>query len=65
MMLFGFLFLVIGFALPFLMVIHLVEPTLELNFFAYMASLLGVVVGLIGAVSFSRERQRKDDSDEH
>jgi len=58
----GFVLLVIGFALPFLMVLHLLESTLPLNFAAYFASFFGLLMGLIGIVTYAR-LQRRDRED--
>ncbi|MBX3000947.1 MAG: hypothetical protein KF893_20665 [Caldilineaceae bacterium] len=57
LMLIGFVFLAIGFALPFLMVIQLVEPGFLLVFLSYMASVGGLIMGVIGSALFVRERQ--------
>lgn len=43
---------VIGFVLPFLMVIQVVESTFFLNFVSYAASVVGMVLGMIGAVQY-------------
>ena len=40
----------VGFVLPLLMVIQLIESTFFLNFTAYSLSVIGLVVGLIGMV---------------
>jgi len=44
----GFIMMLLGVILPFLMVIKLLESTFFLNFFSYTLSLLGMVVGIIG-----------------
>jgi hypothetical protein len=61
MMLIGFVMLVIGFALPFLMVLHLLESTLFLGFVSYLTSFLGLIIGLIGVVMQGRSGRRNDD----
>jgi hypothetical protein len=59
----GFILLVIGFLLPFLMVLRLLEPTLLLNFIAYFASLFGLIIGVIGLVTYTQVRKKgKDES---
>lgn len=45
----GFIFMVTGIVLPFLMVIHVLESTFFLNFFSYGVSFSGLVLGSIGA----------------
>lgn len=45
----GFLLMVMGVALPFLMVIRVLESTFFLNFFSYGASISGLFLGSIGA----------------
>ncbi len=55
----GFALLVIGVVLPFLMVLNVIESTFFLNFFSYGASLVGLVLGLLGAMSLiARNRNR-------
>jgi hypothetical protein len=56
LMLIGFVLMVIGILLPLAMVLRIVEPTLELGFLAYGASILGLVLGVLGVVQFSRTR---------
>lgn len=48
----GLVLVVIGFVLPFLMVIQVVESTFFLNFVSYAASVVGMVLGMIGAVQY-------------
>ncbi len=59
LILIGLGLLVVGLILPFLMVLRVLEPTLLLNFLAYFASLIGLVLGLVGIVTYSR-LQRHD-----
>jgi len=61
LMVIGFVLLVIGFILPFLMVLRILEPALLLGFIAYLSSLLGLVLGVIGIVMFGgAHRHHKD-----
>lgn len=54
----GLVLLLIGFFLPFVMLLRILEPTLLLSFVAYLSSLAGLVLGLIGLALYSRaERQ--------
>jgi hypothetical protein len=64
LVLLGFVLLVIGFIVPFLMVLQLLESTLLLNFVAYLASFLGLIIGLIGIVTHTRlHRKDKDETE--
>jgi membrane associated rhomboid family serine protease len=60
----GFFLLVLGFILPFLMVLHLLESTLWLNFVAYLASFFGLLGGLVGVVMYGQaHRKNRDDTE--
>jgi hypothetical protein len=52
----GFILVVIGVALPFMMVIQVIESTFFLNFFAFTASLVGMFLGVIGVAYYVRNR---------
>jgi hypothetical protein len=51
---YGFLLVLTGFVLPFLMVMGEVKASLVLSFLSYGASIAGLFLGLIGAVWYSR-----------
>lgn len=53
----GGVLLAIGAALPLLMVIQVLPSTFPLNFLAYGSSVVGLVLGLIGAFSYMRRGQ--------
>ena len=56
----GFPLLVLGFVLPLLMVLQILPSTFFLNFFSYGASLLGLLLGMLGAMSIiARNRNRR------
>jgi hypothetical protein len=57
LMVLGFILLAIGFILPFVMVLRIVEPTMPLNFIAYFASFIGLVIGLVGIVTHVQSRK--------
>jgi len=57
----GFVLLLIGFILPFLMVLQILPSTLLLNFLAYLSSLFGLVIGIVGLVLYSQARKRGGD----
>ncbi len=51
--------MLLGFLLPLLMVIKVFESTLFLNFFSWIASVMGLFLGLIGAAQYALEDRRK------
>ena len=53
----GFVLLLVGVVLPFLMVLGLVESTLLLNFLAYGSSTTGLILGFIGVAQYTRGRR--------
>ena len=60
----GFLLVLTGAVLPFLMVMQMLESTFLLNFIAYGSSIAGLFLGMIGAVnlvSFQRHSRRDKD----
>ncbi|MBI5297584.1 MAG: hypothetical protein HY869_19055 [Chloroflexi bacterium] len=48
----------LGWLLPLLMVIHVLESTFFLNFFSWGASVTGLFLGLLGSAGFVRDRRR-------
>ena len=48
----GLILMLLGVVLPFMMVIHVLESTLFLNFFSWGASTGGLFLGLIGAATW-------------
>jgi membrane associated rhomboid family serine protease len=54
----GFLLSILGVALPFFMLIHIIPSTFFLNFFSFFASVGGLIMGLVGAATYVR-RHRK------
>jgi hypothetical protein len=54
----GFVLVVLGFVLPFLMVAKVIESTFFLNFFSYAASISGLLLGVIGSALYVRNRRR-------
>jgi hypothetical protein len=59
----GFVLVFLGFLLPLLMVIKVLESTMFLNFFSYIVSVLGIFLGLIGAAQMAVEAKRSRDRD--
>jgi len=58
LILIGFILVVSGVVFPFLMVIHVLESTFFLNFFSYTASLVGLILGIIGAAMSVRLKKK-------
>ena len=54
----GFVLLLLGVLLPLLMVLRLLPSTFFLNFFAYAVSFSGMILGMVGAVLYSRIHKR-------
>lgn len=59
LLLIGFLLLILGFVLPLLMVMQILPSTFFLNFFAFGASFLGLMLGIIGSIFFVSRNKRK------
>lgn len=58
MMLVGGALVLCGVIMPFLMVMRLIPTTFLLVFLAYAASMSGLILGLLGAALYARERRR-------
>ena len=56
----GFVLVVLGFVLPFLMVMRVLTSTFFLNFFSYGATMTGLILGFFGATMYAREHRRKN-----
>lgn len=54
---FGVTLMLLGIALPFLMVIQMLESTFLLNFFSWGASVAGLAFGTIGFAMWSRGKR--------
>ena len=54
----GFLLVLIGAAIPWLIVLHVLKSTFFLNFLAAGASVAGLVLGTIGAAFYVRLHRR-------
>lgn len=57
----GFVLVLLGFLLPLLIVIKLLESTFFLNFFSFIASTVGLFIGILGAAQFAIEIRRSRD----
>jgi hypothetical protein len=56
----GFVLILIGFLVPFLMVLQILESSLMLTFSAYGASVVGLVLSLYGVSHYSSSRSGDD-----
>ena len=56
----GFGCMLVGILLPFFMVMHWIESTFFLNFFAYGPQVLGLVFGMLGVGFYALGRRRKE-----
>lgn len=54
----GFVLVLLGVVLPFLMVMHVLEASFPLAFISYAASMGGLILGIIGAAMYVREGRR-------
>jgi hypothetical protein len=52
---------VLGFLLPFLMVLRMIPSTFALNFIAYGASFGGLILGIIGSALWVRSNRPRDE----
>lgn len=57
----GLCLLLLGALLPFLMVLRILEPSFTLSFLSYASSLVGLAVGLYGAIMLSLSKRQKED----
>lgn len=60
----GVVLMILGILLPLLMILHLLESTLLMNFIAYLASFGGLLVGLLGVVEYARTQRKNGSEDE-
>jgi hypothetical protein len=58
MVLIAFGMLLLGVALPLLMVMQVIPSTFFLNLVAYLCSFFGIILGFIGAVWMSKQNPR-------
>lgn len=60
----GFSLLLVGFILPTLMIMQILESTFLLNFLAYTASLVGLVLGMLGSLMIAIRRKKRPTDDQ-
>lgn len=56
----GFVLVLLGFVIPFLMMIRVIEPSFLVGFLSYGASVVGLFLGLIGAAWYTRMKRPKE-----
>jgi hypothetical protein len=56
----GFVLVLLGFVIPFLMMIRVIEPSFLVGFLSYGASVVGLFLGLIGAAWYTRTKRPKE-----
>jgi hypothetical protein len=61
----GFLFVLTGAVLPFLIVIGIVESTFLLNFIAFATSTIGIFLGVLGTATYVGQQRRRDKWRDH
>lgn len=54
-----------GAALPFLIIIGVLESTLFLNFVSYFASVIGLFLGFIGIAMYVGDARKEDDEHDY
>ena len=59
----GFFCVLIGAVLPFLIVLRILPSTFFLNFLAYGASTVGLMLGVIGVAMYVGDERRKRGDD--
>lgn len=52
----GLFLMILGMILPFLMLIKVLQSTFFLNFFAWGASVAGLMLGMMGVAMYTRDR---------
>ena len=60
----GFVCVLLGAVIPFLMVMQYLKSTFFLNFFSYTISVIGLFLGIIGAALLVRFRRKKDSENQ-
>ncbi|MBI3158624.1 MAG: hypothetical protein HYZ26_03365 [Chloroflexi bacterium] len=63
LILIGLILVVLGFVLPFMVVLKFIENSFLLSFLAYGAQVSGLMLGIIGAANYSTVNRRNKDDD--
>lgn len=64
LLLVGLALVLLGFVLPLLMVMDVIQPTFLLSFIAYGTSTLGLLMGIIGAALWGIENKYRHEREE-
>ncbi len=56
----GFVLVLLGFLVPFFMLLGFIESTFFLNFTAYGASIVGLFMGFYGGAMIVRRNRKRD-----
>jgi membrane associated rhomboid family serine protease len=56
----GFFLVLYGMVVPWLMVTQTVEPTFFLSLTSYAGSFVGLIFGVVGAMTYVREHRNRD-----
>ena len=59
LLLLGFILVLLGAVIPWLIVLQIIPSTFFLNFFAYGASVAGLVLGVVGLAYYAHEHKGK------
>ena len=62
LILIGFVLVLAGAVIPWLIVLRVIPSTMFLNFFAFTASMVGIFLGMIGGATYVREVRRRNKS---
>ena len=65
LILIGFILSLLGVALPFLMVIHVLESTFFLNFLSFGLSVLGILLGIPAAALYNTQKKKRKNDDNY
>ncbi len=61
----GFICVLTGAVLPFLMVMRIVPSTFVLNFIAFSTSVIGIFLGVIGVAMHTGLKKQKEQNNEY
>ena len=54
----GFVMVTLGMILPFLLVMHILEPTYFLSFLSWFATVIGLFLGFVGSAMYVRLKKQ-------
>lgn len=61
----GLLLEIFGVVVPYLMVMRILEPTFLLSFCSYAAQFTGLLFGIIGIATYTKERRGRSRHSDH